>query len=99
MDEKREKPCCAADALRRIRRVDVGGVTIGFVMLDAVFAEVTAMGIRDDAALGEELVRRVREHNYIPLGAEALYAAALVGEFRADGQDWRSGGCGCGCLR
>lgn len=96
MAEKRKnKPCCAADALRQVRRVNVGGTVIGFTMLDAVFAEVAAMGIRDDAALGEELVRRVREHNYIPPGAEALYTAALVGEFRADGWDRRSGGCGC----
>lgn len=96
MDEKQDKkPCCAADALRQVQRIDVGGVAIGFVMLDAVFAEVAAMEIWNTAALGEELVRRVREHNYIPPGAEAMYAAALIEEFRADERDRHSGGCGC----
>ncbi len=96
MDSKRmKKPCCAADALRQVRRVDIGGVAVGFTMLDAIFAEVAAIGIGNDAALGEELMRRVREHNYIPPGAEALYAAALAREFKADGYDRRSGGCDC----
>jgi len=93
MDSRREKiPCCAADALRQIRRIDVGGTVIGFTMLEAIFTEVAAMGIGDDAALGEELARRAREHNYIPPGGEALYAAALAREFHAAR---RSGGCGC----
>lgn len=93
MDSRREKiPCCAADALRQIRRIDVGGVATGFTMLDAVFAEVAAMGIGDDAVLGKELLRRVREHNYIPPGAEPLYATALAREFHADRP---SGGCDC----
>ena len=93
MDSRREKiPCCAANALQQIRRIDVGGVAIGFTMLDAVFAEVAAMGTGDDVALGEELVRRVREHNYIPPGAETLYAVALVREFHADR---RPGSCDC----
>lgn len=100
MGEKREKkPCCATGALRRTRRVGVGGIAIGFATLDAVVAAVTARGIGDDAAPGAELVRRVREHNAIPPGEEARYAAAFAGEFRADGQDRRSGGCSCGCLR
>ena len=34
--EKREKPCCAAEALRRVRRIEVGGVVVGLAMLDAV---------------------------------------------------------------
>ena len=93
MDSRREKiPCCAADALRQIRRIDVGGTVIGFTMLDAVFTEVAAMGIGDDTALGKELVRRAREHNYIPPGAETLYATALVREFHADR---RPGSCDC----
>ena len=51
MEEKRKnKPCCAADALRQVRRVNVGGTVIGFTMLDAVFAEVAAMEIRNTAA-------------------------------------------------
>ena len=33
-----EKPCCSAEALRRIRQIDIDGHKIGLAMLDAVLA-------------------------------------------------------------
>ncbi|NYT06953.1 MAG: hypothetical protein GKC05_01670 [Methanomicrobiales archaeon] len=76
-----EKPCCAADALRKIRRIDVGGVAVGITMLDSVLAEVHAMNLTGEKEIGDELVKRVRIYNYVPPRAEEHYRAALVREY------------------
>ncbi|NYT06104.1 MAG: hypothetical protein GKC04_07025 [Methanomicrobiales archaeon] len=82
--EKDETPCCAAEALRRIRRVDVGGVVVGLAMLDAVFEEVAALGLSAEDPLKKELLRRVKIYNYIPPQAEEAYAKTLLREYRKE---------------
>ncbi|MDD3858164.1 MAG: hypothetical protein PHP43_08975 [Methanoculleus sp.] len=76
--KKREKPCCAAEALRRIRRIEVGGVVVGLAMLDDVLADVIDRGIAGVTAIGDELVRQIKIYNYIPKEVEPLYRAALL---------------------
>ncbi len=76
-----KKPCCAAEALRRIRQVDVGGVVVGIVMLDTIIEEVTAMNLAGEKETGDELMKRVKIYNYIPARAEEQYRTALVREF------------------
>ena len=76
-----EKPCCAAEALRRIRQVDVGGVVVGIAMLDRIIEEVTEMNLAGEKEIGDELVKRVKIYNYIPSRAEEKYRTALVREF------------------
>ncbi len=76
--KKREKPCCAAEAMRRIRRIEVGGIVVGLAMLDDILADVIERGIAGETAIGDELVRQVKIYNYIPKGAEPLYRAALL---------------------
>ncbi|WP_292727552.1 hypothetical protein [Methanoculleus sp.] len=76
--KKREKPCCAAEAMRRIRRIEVGGVVVGLAMLDDVFQDVIDRGIAGVTAIGDELVRQIKIYNYIPKEAEPLYRAALL---------------------
>lgn len=80
--KKREKPCCAAEAMRRIRRIDVGGVVVGLAMLDDILADVIDTGITGETAIGDELLKRVKIYNYIPKGAEPLYMAALLREYQ-----------------
>jgi len=76
--KKREKPCCAAEAMRRIRRIEVGGVVVGLAMLDDILEDVIDRGIAGVAAIGDELVRQIKIYNYIPKEAEPLYRAALL---------------------
>jgi len=76
--KKREKPCCAAEAMRRIRRIEVGGVVVGLAMLDDAFQAVIDHGITDLTAISDELIRQVKIYNYIPKEAEPLYRAALL---------------------
>ncbi|MDN5339606.1 MAG: hypothetical protein PWQ30_715 [Euryarchaeota archaeon] len=80
--KKREKPCCAAEALRRIRRIEVGGVVVGLAMLDDVLADVIEHGITGVTAIGDELMRQIKIYNYIPKEAEPLYRAALLREYQ-----------------
>ena len=76
--KKREKPCCAAEAMRRIRRIEVGGVVVGLAMLDDILEDVIDRGIAGVTAIGDELVRQITIYNYIPKEAEPLYRAALL---------------------
>ncbi|QYZ79172.1 hypothetical protein E2N92_06855 [Methanofollis formosanus] len=75
---KEDKPCCAAEALRRIRQVDVGGIVVGLSMLDKVIADVEALEITSESGLTEELVKRTKIYNYIPKSAETIYGEALL---------------------
>jgi L-fucose isomerase-like protein len=76
-----EKPCCAAEAMRGIRRVDVGGISVGLAMLDAIFAEVASLGLTTEEVQKKELLRLVKIYNYVPPQAEDAYAEALLKEF------------------
>ena len=75
-------PCCAADALATIRKVEVDGFTVGLAMLDAVFEEVAALGPLPDDELKTELLQRVKIYNYITRGAMEAYADAILREYR-----------------
>jgi hypothetical protein len=77
-----EKPCCAAEALRRIRPVDIGGMTIGIAMLDPILTDVKGLKISGEKEIGDELLKRVKIYNYVPASAEPKYQAALLREYR-----------------
>ncbi len=76
-----EKPCCEAEALRRIRQVDVGGIVVGISMLDHILSEVREMELPDEREIGRELLKRVKIYNYIPSSAEEKYRIALLEEY------------------
>ncbi|HEX3001749.1 MAG TPA: hypothetical protein VHN82_05195 [Methanoregula sp.] len=87
------QPCCAADALRRIRKIPVNGVMTGINGLDESIAAVRAMNLGSESAIRAALLEKVRDGNYIPLPVEEAYAIALMEEYRKE-----SGRrCGCGC--
>ena len=79
--EKREKPCCAAEALRRVRRIEVGGVVVGIVMLEDILADTIGLDLPGEGAICDELIRQVKIYNYIPKEAEPLYRTALLWEY------------------
>jgi hypothetical protein len=76
-----EKPCCTAEALRRITPVDVGSVVVGIAMVDPILKEVEAMKISGEREIGDELMKRVKIFNYIPPRAEEQYRTALMREY------------------
>jgi hypothetical protein len=77
----KEKPCCAAEALRRIRQVDVGGIRVGLAMLDDIIDEVQGLRLTAKDSIAEELLKRVKVYNYVPKAAEAAYRSALLREY------------------
>jgi NAD-dependent dihydropyrimidine dehydrogenase PreA subunit len=63
-------------------QIRVGDFTAGMIGLEEIFAEFYAEGYAPEAAPAGELLRRARQHNYIPSSAEAQYGEALLREYR-----------------
>jgi len=40
-----EKTCCSAEAMRRIRQIDISGHQIGLAMLDAILEEISPLNL------------------------------------------------------
>jgi hypothetical protein len=64
------------------KRVLIDGKETGIDHLDWIFEEVRKLKPADDAALSEELMKRVREFNYVPTKKSDVYAAALLAEYK-----------------
>ena len=64
------------------KRVLIDGKETGIDHLDWIFEEVSKLKPPDDAALTEELMKRVREFNYVPTKKNDAYAAALLAEYK-----------------
>jgi len=75
-------PCCAADALRRIRKIPINGIMTGITMLDESLAAVKDQKPGSDPAIREALMKKIRIYNYIPPGVEEAYATALMEEYK-----------------
>ena len=75
-------PCCAADALRRIRQIPINGIMTGITMLDESIAEIQAQNYTNDPEILVALMKKIKIYNYIPRGIEAEYARALLEEYK-----------------
>ena len=75
-------PCCAADALRRIRQIPINGIMTGITMLDESIAEIQAQNYTNDPEILAALMKMIKIYNYIPRGIEAEYARALLEEYK-----------------
>ncbi|GAB6284438.1 MAG: hypothetical protein STSR0009_06380 [Methanoregula sp.] len=76
------KPCCAADALRRIKQLSINGIPTGLCMLDECIAEVKQQDLQNEAEIRAVLMKRVKVYNYIPPNVEEEYARAILDEYR-----------------
>jgi hypothetical protein len=64
------------------KRILVDGKETGIDHLDFILENVRELRLTDDAEITREIMRRVREFNYVPTKKEALYAEALLKEYR-----------------
>ncbi len=64
------------------KRILIDGKETGIDHLDWIFDEVKKLRLADDAAITEELLKRVKEFNYVPTKKTEVYAAALLGEYK-----------------
>lgn len=46
------KPCCAAEALRRIRQIPINGVPTGICIFDECIAEVKTQDLKNEPEIG-----------------------------------------------
>lgn len=76
------KPCCAADALRRIRQIPIKGILTGICMLDECIAEIKTQDLKNEQETRVALLKRVKVYNYIPPNVEDEYARVLFEEYR-----------------
>ncbi len=65
-----------------VTKVDIGGRPVGIMDLEECFGEVKALGMTGDRDLGDAILRRVQERNYIPSGMEEAYREGLLTEYR-----------------
>lgn len=78
-----EKPCCAAGAARTVKKLILpDGFQVGIVKLDDILTEVADLKLVDAKTIKEELLKRVKIHNYIASGADTDYSTALFQEYR-----------------
>ena len=80
--EKYTEPCCAADALRRIRQIKINGIMTGITMLDESISAVREQNPGSDTAIREVLMKKIRIYNYVPKGVEEAYATAIMEEYK-----------------
>lgn len=76
------KPCCAADALRRIRQIPINGIPTGIAMLDECIAEIKTQDLKSESEIRVALLKRVKVYNYISRNVENEYARALFEEYK-----------------
>jgi len=76
------RPCCVADALRRIRQIPINGIPTGICMLDECIAEVKKQDLKSETEIRMAFLKRVKVYNYIPPKVEDEYARALFEEYK-----------------
>jgi hypothetical protein len=64
------------------KRVLIDGKETGIDHLDWIFDEVKKLGIVNDAVLSEEILKRVKQFNYVPTKKMDEYAAGLLAEYK-----------------
>ena len=87
------KPCCVADEMWRVRQVEVAGRVVGIANLGEILEEVKDLDLATDTEIRTELLKRVKEANYVPRGMDDVYADAVLSKYR-DRASQRRGCCG-----
>jgi hypothetical protein len=66
----------------KTKRVFIDGKETGIDHLDFIIENVRQLHLTSDDAIANEIMKRVREFNYVPTKKEARYAEALLLEYR-----------------
>lgn len=67
----------------KVRQIKINGKLIGIDSLEEIIVEVREMSLSDDAAIVEELLKRVKKNNYVPTTRAKDYGDALLKEYKA----------------
>jgi len=66
----------------KTKRVIIDGKETGIDHLEFIIENVRQLHLTSDDAIASEIMKRVREFNYVPTKKEARYAEALLLEYR-----------------
>ncbi|MFA5312317.1 MAG: hypothetical protein WC375_03230 [Methanomassiliicoccales archaeon] len=82
MEKKKEcKKCGEELVIDETPKLKVGGREVGINDLDDIMSAVMSLEIDDRATIGKELLRRVKENDFVPSGVEREYEKALIEEY------------------
>jgi len=65
----------------KVKRVLIDGKETGIDQLDFIFESVKKMHLSNVSVISEEIMKRVKEFNYVPTKKESIYAEALLKEY------------------
>ena len=65
-----------------VTQVWIGSRKVGIAGLEEIFADVRAFALTDEESIRAEIIRRVRQANYVPADSEAEYGRALLLAYR-----------------
>ncbi|MGA2934526.1 MAG: NAC family transcription factor [Methanomicrobiales archaeon] len=66
----------------KIRKIPIDGKETGIDRLDWILQDVLSLHLADDEKIMDEIIRRVRQFNYIPGRKMSEYREALLREYR-----------------
>jgi hypothetical protein len=64
------------------KRVLIDGKETGIDHLDWIFGEVAKLAVGDDTILTEEILKRVKEFNYVPTRKTTEYGTGLLAAYK-----------------
>lgn len=85
MTEKKECHRCGDQLeypVNETATLSVGGKDVGITCLDDVMNEVLSLNLYDDAVIKKELLRRIKDRDYVPPNSEGEYSEALLNEYK-----------------
>ncbi len=66
----------------KTKRILIEGKETGIENLDAILVHVQHQRLTDDRAIADELLKGVKQFNYVPTKKTAQYADALLQEYK-----------------
>lgn len=66
----------------KIRKIPIEGKETGIDQLDWILLDVLSLKLSNDEAITDEIVKRVRQFNYIPTKKMAEYREAFLKEYK-----------------
>jgi len=66
----------------KTKRVMIDGKETGIDHLEFIIDNVKQLHLTDDTTIAGEIMKRVKEFNYVPTKREALYTEALLREYK-----------------
>ena len=81
VSEKQSGGSCGSASFDETKKMWVAGVNVGISEWGRICQEVSALGLKDDDSLANELLKRVKKRDYVPASKENEYRKALLEEY------------------